>query len=247
VNLMAMHAPLSGAAHAAEGELEVSTRNVAVVLIFATAMAWVEAAVVFYLRTMIDRLQPYQPVPLPLFGGLEKAELAREAATLAMLLSVGWLAGRTARGRCGYFIFAFGIWDLGYYLFLKVLTGWPHSLADWDILFLIPLPWWGPVWAPSAIAILMVLFGLVVAVRESATPPVWPSTFTTLPCLAGIILALYIFMTDSVDAALRGNVSLRDMLPQAFMWPWFLVALSLMACPVIEVVLLARKHLAPSA
>src|SRR5262245_43389925 len=127
-----------------------------VVALFAIAMAWVEAAVVFYLRTMLDRIEPYQPNPLPEFGGLAKAELIRELATLIMLAIVGWLAGRTARSRVGYFLIAFGVWDIFYYVFLKVLTGWPRSLFDWDLLFLIPLPWWGPVLAPVSIAALMI-------------------------------------------------------------------------------------------
>ena len=27
-------------------------------------------------------------------------------------------------------------------------AGWPETVLDWDILFLLPLPWWGPVIAP---------------------------------------------------------------------------------------------------
>ena len=82
------------------------------VLLFAMAMAWVESAVVFYLRTMIDRIQPYQPNPLPEFGQLQTAEVIREMATLVMLATVGWLAGRDGRGRFGYFLIAFGLWDI---------------------------------------------------------------------------------------------------------------------------------------
>jgi len=33
-------------------------------------MAWMEAATVVYLRTLVDRLDPYQPLPLPFFGDL---------------------------------------------------------------------------------------------------------------------------------------------------------------------------------
>ena len=90
-----------------------------VVVVFAVAMAWVESAVVFYLRTMIDRIEPYQPNPLPVMGGLGPAELVREAATLVMLLTVGMLAGRTWRSRLGYAAIAFGVWDIFYYVFLK--------------------------------------------------------------------------------------------------------------------------------
>ena len=64
------------------------------VVIFAAAMAWVESAVVFYLRSMIDRVEPHQPDPLPLIGGFASVELPREFATMLMLFTVGVLAGR---------------------------------------------------------------------------------------------------------------------------------------------------------
>ena len=71
------------------------------VVAYAIAMAWVESAVVFYLRTMINRIDPYQPNPLPNIGGFAAVELMRELATLVMLLTVGMLAGRTWRTRIG--------------------------------------------------------------------------------------------------------------------------------------------------
>jgi hypothetical protein len=70
-------------------------------------------------------------------------EVVREAATLIMLLAVGTLAGRGWRNRLGYTGIAFGTWDILYYAFLKMICGWPRNLLDWDILFLMPLPWWG--------------------------------------------------------------------------------------------------------
>jgi len=121
------------------------------VVVYAIAMAWVESAVVFYLRTMIDRIEPYQPDPFPVIGGFASIELPREFATLVMLFAVGLLAGRTWRARIGYAAIAFGVWDIFYYVFLKMMCDWPHSLLDWDILFLLPLPWWGPVLAPVLI------------------------------------------------------------------------------------------------
>jgi hypothetical protein len=97
------------------------------VVIYAMAMAWVESAVVFYLRSMIDRTEPYQPNPLPVIGGFASVELPREFATMVMLFAVGVLAGRTWRARFGYALVAFGVWDIFYYVFLKVICGWPHS------------------------------------------------------------------------------------------------------------------------
>src|SRR6266853_4816000 len=138
-----------------------------IVAVFAAAMAWVESAVVFYLRTMIDRIEPYQQNPLPMIGGLGPAELVREAATMIMLLTVGILAGRNWRSRLGYSAIAFGTWDIFYYVFLKVMCGWPHSLLDWDILFLLPLPFWGPVLALMSIALLMLLWGTLASTCET--------------------------------------------------------------------------------
>src|SRR5215471_8900220 len=106
------------------------------VCVYATAMAWVESAVVYYLRTMVNRIEPYQAHPLPLIGRLGPAELVREAATMVMLLTVGILAGKTWRSRLGYAAIAFGVWDIFYYVFLRFMCGWPHSLGEWDILFL---------------------------------------------------------------------------------------------------------------
>src|SRR6266704_110933 len=137
------------------------------VVVFAMAMAWVESAVVYYLRTMIDRIEPYQPTPLPIIGGLGPAEMVREVATMVMLLTVGILAGRNWKSRIAYTAIAFGVWDIFYYVFLKVMCGWPHSLLDWDILFLLPMPWWGPVLAPVSIALLLVLWGTLVSTWES--------------------------------------------------------------------------------
>jgi hypothetical protein len=215
-----------------------------IIILYALAMAWVESAVVFYMRSMIDRLVPYQPNPLPLAGGFGFAEVVREAATLVMLLMVGWLAGRTWRSRFAYTLLAFGVWDVGYYLWLIPLTGWPTSLGDWDILFLIPLPWWGPVWAPMSIASLMIVFGLVVGRNDSPERPLWPSRATTGAAALGGLLALYVFMTDAIQVVWSGGgtAQLRDMLPTWFNWPLFLVALMLITFPVVEVLVCAFRR-----
>ena len=100
------------------------------VVVFAIGMAWVEAASVYYLRVTVDRLDPYQANPLPMSGILEQVELVREAATLVMLLTVGMLAGRTGRTRLGYTAIAFGVWDIAYYVFLRVMSGWPTRVRS---------------------------------------------------------------------------------------------------------------------
>jgi len=201
------------------------------VFAFAVAMAWVESAVVFYLRTHIDRIEPYQLNPLPVVGGFALVELVREFATLVMLFTVGVLAGRTWRARFGYMLVAFGVWDIFYYIFLKVMCDWPNSLLDWDILFLLPLPWWGPVLAPVLIAMLMIGWGTFAVFVERRTASLWSNSREWICCLTGIVLALLIFMQDSVRVASQGEVAIRDLLPTQFSWKLFLVALVLMAVP----------------
>jgi hypothetical protein len=205
------------------------------VVVFAIAMAWVEAASVYYLRVMVNRLDPYQANPLPMNGILEQVELVREAATLVMLLTIGMLAGRTWRARLGYTAIAFGVWDIFYYVFLKVICDWPKSLLDWDVLFLLPLPWWGPVLAPVCIALLMIVWGTLVSARASRSPvrlvestAWWPLSWL------GVALALYAFMADSLRAVREGMEATRSVLPTAFSWWVFLVALVLMAAPVAQ-------------
>ena len=204
------------------------------VAVFAVAMAWVEAAVVYYLRTLVDRIEPYQADPLPMIGGLGPAELVREAATLVMLLAVGLLAGQTLRSRLGYAAVAFGVWDIFYYVFLKVICGWPHSLFDWDVLFLLPLPWWGPVLAPVLIALLMTVWGTLASQFERAQPPARSNAWIWALNGAGIALALYVFMADTLRVAGQGVDAVRRVLPGRFNWPLFGGALVLMSAPVIQ-------------
>lgn len=207
-----------------------------VVVLYAIAMAWVESAVVVYLRTLIDRLEPYQPNPLPNFGGLGWIELGREAATLAMLLTVGVLAGASWRKKFAYSIIAFGVWDIFYYVFLAPMSGWPRTIFDWDILFLIPLPWWGPVIAPASIAALMIVGGTLVAWYDArAHRLAWLASF------AGALLALYTFMRDAILALNAGEATIRSILPTAFDWSLFAFAFALMAMPVASFL----KNLAP--
>ncbi len=211
-----------------------------IVALYAITMAWVEAAAVYYLRTLVDRIEPYQPDPLPISTGLGEAELIRELATLLMLFAVGWLAGTTWRRRLGYATMAFGIWDIFYYVFLRFMTGWPKSLSDWDILFLIPLPWWGPVWAPTSIALLMILWGTFVTQFERFTVPAGSNWKSFALGSAGAVLALFVFMADALRTADQGKEALRAMLPVRFNWPLFGLALMLMALPVAEA---ARQEL----
>ena len=201
------------------------------VVTFAAGMAWVEAASVYYLRVMVDRVEPYQPDPLPIRGILGEVELVREGATLLMLAMTGMLAGRAWRARLGYAAIAFGSWDILYYVFLRIISGWPASLFDWDILFLLPLPWWGPVLAPVCIASLMIVWGTLVTQWQDRIPVTRFTRASWGVSWAGILLAPGVFMADSIRARPGGPDTVRQVLPTSFNWPAFGAALLLMATP----------------
>ncbi len=126
------------------------------------AMGLLEAVVVLYLRRLLGvGFGNVLAAPSgPLWASIQGIELTRELATLVMILAVAWLGAAGWRGRLGAFAFVFGLWDLSYYLFLAVFASWPSSPLDWDLLFLIPAPWWGPVLAPALIAVVLVVAGV---------------------------------------------------------------------------------------
>ena len=122
-------------------------------------------------------------------------------------------------------------WDIFYYVFLRLISGWPRTLLDWDILFLLPLPWWGPVLAPVSIALVMILWGtLATQSGDGATGARWA---WVLACV-GIVLALAVFMIDAWRALPDGHDAVLQVLPTTFNWPLFWVALLLMASPALH-------------
>jgi len=219
-------------------QLSERTRWVSV-MAFAIAMAWVEAASVLYIRALVGRIEPYQQDPLPIGGALGNVELWREGATLVMIATMALLAGSTWRRRAGYAAIAFGAWDIFYYVFLRLISGWPRTLLDWDILFLLPLPWWGPVLAPVSIALVMILWGtLATRSDDRDTDARWTWALASL----GIAMALATFMIDAWRALPGGRDAVMRVLPTTFNWSLFWVALLLMASPVLrQVVLLPTR------
>lgn len=124
--------------------------------IFTIAMGYMESAVVVYLR-QIYYPQGFNFPIVPLDGNIASVEIFREAATLIMLIAIGILSSRTASLRFANFLWCFAIWDLFYYLFLWIILDWPQSFFTWDILFLIPVPWVGPVLTPCLISLTMMV------------------------------------------------------------------------------------------
>jgi hypothetical protein len=174
-----------------------------VVVVFSIAFAYIEAAVVVYLREI------FHPdgfdFPLTTFGSsplwtrLLLTEIGREAATMVLILTGAWLSGRNLQQRVAYFLTIFAIWDIFYYVWLKVLINWPASIMDWDILFLIPVTWASPVLYPVLISILWLAFAVVILYRSSCARPVK----ATLPDWLGFLVSGLIMIVSFCIAGMH--------------------------------------------
>jgi hypothetical protein len=170
--------------------------------VFATAFGFIEGAVVVYLRQISypgGFHLPLVAIPHPLLV----IEVMREAATLFVLLGVAWLASSEPRRRMAAFAFCFGIWDLVYYLTLAITLGWPASLLDWDVLFLIPAVWMGPVLAPVLIALGLVLGAVPLLRVPTARQPLIRRRDWAIEILAGL-LVVSSFLWAGAEAGAHG-------------------------------------------
>lgn len=168
------------------------------VVTFGAAFGYVEAAVVVYLRAALGAVPGAVMAHDPgTFGTFEAIEIARELATLVMIASVGLLAGRTRLERLAWAAVVFGTWDIVYYVGLWLAIGWPRSLDTWDVLFLVPVPWVGPVWAPIVVSTALVIAGLAAARRLRAGSMVTVGLVRAAGALAGGLLVILSFLLET--------------------------------------------------
>lgn len=208
-----------------------STRKIVIILtIFSIAMGFMESAIVVYLRAL------YYPggfdFPLvPLDNNILITELFREAATLIMLVTIGLTAGRTKAENFVFFLFCFAVWDIFYYVFLKLLLNWPASLFTWDILFLLPVPWVGPVLAPVILSLTMIALTFMVLHQESKGYTITFRLKDWILLIAGSLIIIFSFTQDYINIMIDPSSSaspeamihnLMDYIPQGYNW-WIFV------------------------
>ena len=175
----------------------------------------VEAAVVIYLRQLLQ----VEGSNINLSGiprEILSVEIVREFTTLVMLISVGVLAGNRPMGRFGSFIIAFGVWDIFYYVFLSIFHGWPRSFLDWDLLFLIPVPWMAPVLAPVLVSCGLIFSGYWLLIREQQKKRIVVSLSDWVIEGIATVLILYSFTNNNGVTT-----------PEVFSWIIFLAGLAL--------------------
>jgi hypothetical protein len=165
---------------------------------------------------------------------LAPIEIGRELATLIMLLSVGWAVGKSLQSRLSFTFIVFGVWDIYYYFWLWFFIGWPNSLFSPDILFLIPLPWWGPVIAPVLIACLMVVGGLLAINAEDNGCKIKFSLTDVLALITGILILLFSFMEDALAIMPARVETLTQLRPISYNWPIYILGLVLAGYSVLH-------------
>ena len=181
VNLVLLVPALSFLGWRRKGLL-LSWRKLSALALFGVAFGFVEAVVVVYLRTAADAVghfssaisQAHAPTTYQqavsslaqLPQGLRTVEVGREAATMIMLFMLALLAAARARERWGAFLWTFAVWDLTYYAGLWGMLRWPTSFTDYDVLFLIPVPWVAQVWFPLLVSALSLLMVALCRTRE---------------------------------------------------------------------------------
>ncbi|MGD2095782.1 MAG: hypothetical protein PVH77_12315 [Phycisphaerales bacterium] len=200
--------------------LKTTIKRFLIVVVFSIAFAYIESAVVVYLRAI------FYPdgftFPLELFGTAPNwrrfliTEIGREAATIVLIFTGAWLFGRNRRQRFAYFLTIFAIWDIFYYVWLKVLLDWPASIMDWDVLFLIPMTWASAVLYPVLISITMLVFAAIILYRDAIGRPVIVTRFDWLTFFIAAIIVVVSFCTPGPHVTKPDYKS-------HFYWPLFAI------------------------
>lgn len=199
------------------------TRKIIILTLFALAMAYLEAAVVVHLRQLYyaDNVQAIFPLQLLSHTDL-LIELIREVATIVMLVTIALLTERDYGRRFATFVYCFGVWDLGYYGFLKLLIDWPQSWLEWDVLFLIPWPWFGPWLTAAVIAFLFIIWGGWILWSGYQPRMDWLSTSLFV---IGALLGLSAFLLPAAMLLPQGEVVFQGYVPDHFSWGLYLPGL----------------------
>ena len=199
-------------------------------VIFSVAFAWVESAVVVYLRKIyFDGVFKFPLVIVwedgkHIIDPLIQIEFGREIATIIMLVAVGYVTGKSKLQRFCFFMIAFGIWDIFYYLWLYVMVGWPGSLLTWDLLFYVPLPWVGPVITPVLIAVAMVGAGsLIIYYDDKGYVMRWRLYDMAIELGCGLLIIVAFCWDWKNILQVPGDIT-RSGIPNPFAWWLYLPA-----------------------
>lgn len=193
-------------------------KRLTIVFIFSIAFAYIESAVVVYLRAIFYPEGFSFPLSEfgtnPLWKKFLLIETGREAATLVLILTGCWLFGRNNRQRLAYFLTIFAVWDIFYYIWLKVFLDWPGTIMDWDILFYIPVRWASPVLAPVMVSLTMLVLAAMILYLDSQSKHIR----VTLAEWIGFLVAILVIIVSFCIGGL--HITEQDY-QSYFSWPLF--------------------------
>jgi hypothetical protein len=203
------------------------SKKIFAILIFSIAMAYLESAIVVYLRLLYypeGFIFPIKIIPDEIF----LIELGRELATIFMLASISFLIGTRFVDRFSYFLFAFSVWDIFYYVWLKIFINWPDSLLTDDLLFLIPVPWISPVLAPIIVLIIFIILSITLLNFHSKEIRIKKSFLANILMILGVMLVLFSFVWD-----FQNRLNMTS--PVEFLWMvyWLGIFLIVLGCVVL--------------
>ena len=182
--------------------------------VWGIAFGYIEAAIVIYLRKIYYPDGFSFPVVLA-DTDIAVVEVLRELMTLIIIWAVAELTFWSFNKKLAGYMIIFGIWDIFYYIFLKIFLDWPESYLTWDILFLIPLPWVGPVLAPVLVSLSLIYTGIIILVEmDRGYRFQFDKKFWIIEIIAGIIII--------ISFIIPGIVVLNQMVPESFPWGIFL-------------------------
>ncbi len=205
--------------------------------LFAIAMGFLEAIVVVYLRELYypnGFSFPLQTMPADILS----VELVREICTMVMLLTIALIAGKNKLQKFAWFIYCFAVWDIFYYVGLKLFLNWPPSLMTWDLLFLIPVAWVGPVLAPVICSLTMILLAACIVVLQEKGYDVRIKLSEWGLIFGGAVIIFIAFIWDHSRLIIREgflgdyfnlldnprfNQVMAQYKPEYFIWPLFIV------------------------
>jgi len=186
-------------------------------IVWGMTFGYIEAAVVIYLREIYyPEGFVFPAIIIP--ERIMFVEIGREAATLLIMWATVSLVYKKVQSKIAAFFLLFGVWDIFYYVFLKLILNWPQSLDTWDILFLIPVPWLGPVWAPLLVSIVFIYAGIAILIHNSQDHFIhFGKSF--------ILLELFSALLIIISFMIPGTSLLEQSIPNHFPWYLFLTGL----------------------
>ncbi|MBN1924745.1 MAG: hypothetical protein JW798_02815 [Prolixibacteraceae bacterium] len=215
-------------------------------------MGFFESAVVVYMRYIaypggFDF--PLQPID----QSLALTEFLREVFSMLMLGSVAFLITRNHMERFAWFIYNFAVWDIFYYIFLKLLLNWPESLFTMDILFLIPVIWTGPVLAPVLLSMLMIVLAVLIIKKTYRGQRVKFTSTEWILFFGGSAIVILSFILDYLIYFCKQNTfgelfsmkmhleASADYEPERFLW-WVFIIGFIAICSGITIFFLRTRH-----